>query len=122
MKAYIFAIIIFSALLATVIGNSVFIGHTASRLKEDISSIDYTSKATLKSEFERIYADYKKHERFISLTVSHDDLTNIEESFADIIGAIEAGDESLMMTAKSRLEDALSHLRRLSGINPESIF
>ena len=122
MKAYIFATIIFSALLTGVIANSVFVGRTAERLKSEIANLNCTDIESVKSEFERIHSDYKKHERFISLTVSHDDLTNIDESFSDISGAIEAKDESLLLTAKSRLEDALSHLRRLSGINPDSIF
>ena len=53
--------------------------------------------------------------------MSHDDLTNIEEAFAEIIGAARAGNEIGLITLKSRLRDSLEHLGRLSSINLDSI-
>ena len=74
------------------------------------------------SVYEEISHEYAKIQRYIGLTVSHDDLTNIEEDFNEILGAIEADDEESLIIAKSRLIGSLSHLRRLSGINADSIF
>ena len=49
-------------------------------------------------------------------------MTNIEEELNEILGAIEAEDRETLIIAKSRLMGSLSHLRRLSGINADSIF
>ena len=72
-------------------------------------------------EYERLYKDFKKKEQYISLTVNHEDLTDVESSFSEIVGAAKANDEEAFLTIKSRLIDALDHLRRLSGINIDSI-
>ena len=77
--------------------------------------------ASAMAEFERLFTSFRKAEKFISITVGHDDLTHIEENFADIIGAARAGDEDALVTTKSRLIDSLGHLRRLSGISLDSI-
>jgi hypothetical protein len=53
--------------------------------------------------------------------VSHSDLSEIEGAFAELIGAAEAKDEESVIIAKSRLTNALMHLRRLSIIGIEGI-
>ena len=108
-------------LLALVILNSIYIGSITEFFADRIKEIETDELSVTANEIKKIYADFKKNEKIISITVSHDDLTNIEESFADIIGAAEAGMAANVITIKSRLEDALRHLGRLSGINLDSI-
>ena len=67
------------------------------------------------------YEDFKRAERYISLTVNHDDLTNIEQLFAELIGHLSVGDTDSARVTKNRLVDALCHLRRLSGFNIDSV-
>ena len=109
-------------LTVTVLFNSLYIGKICRDLKSDIESVNGTDAELLCKEYEKIFERFKKAERIISLTVSHDDLTNIESEFCEIIGAIEAADEEGLIIAKSRLVGALRHLGRLSGINADSIF
>ena len=120
MKATIIAVLILSIVLISVFLNSFFISHG---IEEIISKLEETP-STLESYdlYEEIFEEYTKKQRFIGLTVSHDDLTNIESEFHEILGSIEAKDEETLIIAKSRLIGALSHLRRLSGINADSIF
>ena len=68
-----------------------------------------------------LYDEFKKKETFISLTVNHEDLTRIEESFSEIIGYLSVGNADDAMVIKNRLLDSLEHLRRLSGFNIDSI-
>ena len=104
-------------LIVAVLINSVYIGEICEELSREVDAAGVDS-----AEYERIFLKFQKAERIISLSVSHDDLTNIEEGFAEIIGAAKAGGEVGIMTVKSRLTDALLHLRRLSGIKIDSIF
>lgn len=101
-------------LIAAIIANSVYIQKTTSELVKLLELADYAS-------YEDLAETFKRRERFISLTVSHDDLTNIEEGFAELIGAVSANDEASLATIKSRLIDSLEHLGRLCGINIDSI-
>lgn len=121
MKAVRIAGIVLLLLLTSVILNSVYISKITEKFADRIQEIDTDNLEVATEILKNIREDFKKAEKFISITVSHDDLTNIEEGFADIIGAAEAGMKVDVITIKSRLEDALRHLGRLSSINFDSI-
>ena len=116
-----YAVLLF--LLLLVILNSFYIrsfcgkAHSISAEHESSDSLDSLSK-----RFEAIEEMYEKNEIFISLSVSHDDLTNIEDLLAEIRGAINTEDKDGALIAKSRFENAILHLGRLSSVNLESIF
>lgn len=120
MKAAIIAISVLTIVLLSVILNSLFISRGVEQIMEILENAPSTTDSH--DLYSDIFDDYMKKQRFIGLTVSHDDLTNIESEFHEIIGSIEADDEESLIIAKSRLVGALSHLRRLSGINADSIF
>lgn len=121
MKAAKIATLCLIILALSIFANSLYIEKTTKRLSQMVKQADISDMEKCNEEYERIFKEFKKAERFISLTVSHDDLTNIEEGFADIIGASRAGISANVMIVKSRLEDSLEHLGRLSGINLDSI-
>jgi hypothetical protein len=68
-----------------------------------------------------LYERFSKSERYISLTVSHEDLTNVEAGFTDLISYLELGMSEEATAAKNRLEDALRHLGRLSVFSFDAI-
>ena len=120
MKSKAFAIVTVVSIILLVIFSTLYIEWEIDKITLSVDRLD-TSSENAAEEASRIRGEYKSSVCFISLFVTHDDLTNIEESFADIIGAAEAGMKSNVITIKSRLEDALRHLGRLSGINLDSI-
>ena len=121
MKAVRISAAVLVFLLLSVVLNSLYISKLTEKFADRIQETDTEDLETASESLKRAREDFKKAEQFISITVSHDDLTNIEESFADIIGAAEAGMKVDVITIKSRLEDALRHLGRLSSINFDSI-
>lgn len=90
------------------------------RITRDVEDIEI-DKSEAKDEAERIFEQYMEREHYISLTVSHDDLTRIEEEFCEMISRLKAGDNEEAKVAKDRLIHSLEHLRRLSGFNIDSI-
>ena len=114
--------ILFFILLIAVLVNAIYI----SRFTEKIYAISATEDGgdieSLKQKFDKINDLYRKNEVFISLSVSHEDLTNIEEILSEINGALKAQDEKAVIIAKSRFENAVLHLGQLSALNIESIF
>ena len=78
----------------------------------------HESQAAAKESFE----NFRREENFLSLTVNHNDLTDIEGLYSEMLGYLAVNDRDGAKVTKSRLIDALSHLRRLSGINISSIF
>ena len=109
-------------LLLSVILNSIYIGNFTERIyslsrAETVEDID-----AFKGTFQKIKDIYNNNEIFVSLTVSHEDLTNIEEMLSEIEGAITAKDKDAVIIAKSRFESAVLHLGQLSALNIESIF
>ena len=116
------AIIIFIGIFIAVSVNSYVIAREARELYDDSIASNAESIESLFSSFTDIQKRYRRWELFISLTVSHEDLTSIESDLAEILGACEADDLESAIIAKSRLENSLLHLARLSGLNIESLF
>lgn len=119
MKVKIFA---FTALIVTVgfvAINTVVVKRAVSDIKNAVSEIDNAEDKL--SAAKEAYERFKSRETYISLTVNHDDLTSIEECFAEMIGYLEVGDNDGAHVTKSRLISSLEHLGRLSAINLDSI-
>ena len=110
------------ALLLAVILNAVYISRFSEKLYSISSEESGENIDDFESKFNEIKKIYGDNEIFISLTVSHEDLTNIEEILSEIDGALKAKDKNAVIIAKSRFESAVLHLGQLSALNIESIF
>ncbi len=119
MKLQISAIICALLLVVLVIANSILLSNNIESLLEDAEKIEPSPKSL--AEYEALRDDFMRRQRFMSLSVSHDDLTEIENILSELIGAARAEDEESLIIAKSRLEMSLTHLKRLSGINIDSV-
>ena len=86
----------------------------------DVEALNPSDTDIAKS-FSAVRDSYEKRSDYIYLTVSHSLMAEVDECFAEFEGAVLAGNEDEITQAKSRLIDALMHLRRLSGFKLESI-
>ena len=122
MKSVIFAYIICPLLLTLSLINSFALGNIIENIDAALSETDDSNPALAEEEYVRIYEEYKDVELYVSLSINHDDLSNLENAFAEIIGAARAGDKESVIIIKSRMNDYLRHIKRLIGINIDSIF
>ena len=120
MKAKIFAYITLFTIIASVFANTHYINQEIGEIAEAIQKID-TSNAHALNNVKTIQERFVRSSLFISLTVSHDDLTNVENDFAELIGCLTVGETNEATVVKSRLLNSLEHLRRLSDINFDAI-
>ena len=119
MRDKILAAFLLTVTLSFVVANTLIIKKEIEKVEDSVRALDIregNSKDAIDA-----YEIFKKKETYISMTVNHYDLTNIEESFAELIGYLSVGDYDGAAVTKSRLLDALSHLRRLTGFNIDSI-
>ena len=123
MKIKLFVIITLVTIIGAVALNTFFLNKEIEELSKLISAFNIKGMAIsdCEKEAKSIYEKFKKSETYISMTVSHDDLTNIEDSFAELIGYISVGDKDGAEVTKNRLINSLEHLKRLSGINVDSV-
>jgi predicted PurR-regulated permease PerM len=120
MKVKILAVIAFISVIAAIIANTIIINAQIGHLYERIENIDVSDENALNAA-QAAYEHYKKREAYISLTVNHDDLTNIEDAFAELIGYLSIDMNEDAFVTKNRLLCYVEHLRRLSGINIDAI-
>ena len=122
MRTKILAVVIFLLTVTLVSVNTYFLDRS---IGEVISAVKELEIAENGSEaFERateVKELYERRQSYISLSVSHNDLTEIESAFAELLGQLEVGELDGAKITKSRLVDALGHLRRLSGVNIDSV-
>ena len=98
-----------------VVANSFVVRELIDGVIEDVES-------AAPQEYEEIFANFKRIEKYISLSVDHEDMMDIDLAFAELIGMVKVGDSEGAEVTKSRLRYSLGHLRRLSGMNIDSIF
>ena len=120
MKITAIGIMVLVLLTLAVIINSLALDYNISAILTKITNAE--ESYSLADEYLSIYEDFMRREKFIAITVSHGDLTEIESCFAELLGAAKAKDDVSLIIAKSRLEKSLLHLKRLCGISPEGIF
>ncbi len=120
MTARILAVLTLVLTLGFVITNTLVLDFMIGELLGEVEELDTESTGAL-SAAEEIYEKFSRYEAYVSVTVSHDDLTNIELSFSELIGYLSVGDSDGAAVVKRRLEDALGHLRRLSGVNIDAV-
>ncbi len=118
MKARVIAIVIMALTVLFVTVNTLMLGIYMRRLESMLAQIDFENGS---DAFYEAYDYYKDRSVFITLTVSHSDLHEIEQDFAEISGALSVGDTKAAEVLKNRLVSSVEHMRRLTGVNIESI-
>ena len=107
MKSVRVALALLVITLCAVIANSIVLRHTFDTLTDKVEKTDDSDIAAAHVKYTEIFDEFKEKEWFISLTVNHEDLTNVEDALSEIIGATEAGDIDGVITIKSRLMNSL---------------
>lgn len=120
MKAGAFAICVMVLVATLVSVNSFMLHKSIDELIDDAEGLSIGG-GNAYEDAQMIKRSFEESERFISITVNHDDLTNIEQCYSELIGYLKVNMTDEAEVTKSRLIDALTHLRRLSGVNIDSI-
>ena len=122
MKTKIAAVIILVVLIIGVTANTLYLDKLITEITYDVENFvisDDTDDSTVRAR--EMFDNFKMRETYISTTVNHNDLTDIESLMSELVAYLSAGMTEEAEVAKSRLVDALGHLRRLSGVNIDSI-
>ena len=120
MREKILAVVILIAVVTFVIANTLIIERQIGDIEKEISTLNIEGEGAV-DQARKIHEDFMRKEKFISLTVSHDDLTNIEGCFVELIGYLSIGDADNAKVTKDRLTHSLEHLRRLSTFTIDAI-
>ena len=122
MKIKIFAVCVLAAVVGFTVFDTYLLQKQLSELYKAASALDVSERnESALADAKALREDFMNKERFISLTVNHDDLTNIEAAFTDLIGELSVEEYQNAEVAKNRLVDAIEHLGRLSGCNFDAI-
>ncbi len=120
MKEKIAAVILLFVIIISVWVNTVMLDQCIGELMDEIDKISIKENDAFQ-KFNNLYEEFKSRETYFGFTVSHDDLTSIEECFVEAVSYLENGNTDEAEIAKNRLWYYLEHLRRLSGFNIDSI-
>lgn len=120
MKVKIIAALLLVITVWAALANTAWLGREIGLYIQRVDELRLTVEGADELA-EDVFADFMKSETYMSITVNHDDLTNIEGLFSEMVGQLKVGDREGAEVTKDRLLDALRHLRRLSGINFDSV-
>ena len=122
MKTAIVALVLLISALTLVVANSLVLGYMIDGLVCEVEGLDTNNPTAAREGLEKLSDRFESRRPFIGLTVNHNDITSIEASISELFGAADAADTKTLAVVKSRLIGELTHLRRLSGINFDSVF
>lgn len=116
------AIVLLVALIIAVGVSTVISQNVIGDLIESTEAL-YTDDGCIRSEgdVKKIYDKFEKWRFFFNITINHNDIGYAESDLLELIEAIRANDSTAAGIAKSRLVGALKQLKRLSGVNSDSI-
>ena len=120
MREKILAVVLFALIILFVTVNTIVINKQITEVIEKVDRLDLSAENSVK-EANILYEDFMKKESYLSITVSHNDMTSIEDCFVEMIGYISVNDINNAAVVKYRLKSSLEHLRRLSGFNIDAI-
>ena len=120
MKQKILAVVLLIGVITFVTVNTIVLNKQIEATIDEVKSLSLEEE-NAESEARKMHDAFMKKEKYMSVTVSHDDLTSIEDCFVEMIGFLSVGDVQNAAVTKSRLISFLEHLRRLSGFNIDAI-
>lgn len=120
MKQKLFAVILLVVVISFVTINTIVIDRQIEEIMTGVEEVDINSE-NAEDDILRIFEDFKRKERYISLTVNHDDLTNIEDCFVSLVGYLSVGNTDEAEVTRNRLTNSLEHLKRLSTFTIDAI-
>jgi hypothetical protein len=121
MKEKIFGFATVIIIIAAVTFNTLTLHKEINSVYNTVNELQISSSPKSLKEAEAAYELFKQKGTFFGLTLNHEDISNIEDCFSEMIGCLYVGDTDGAAVTKNRLTDALDHLRRLSGINIDAI-
>lgn len=119
MKAFIISCVTVVTVIFAVFTNSLYITKRTDGFIEKLEALPADTSHS--EEYGKIYDEFMGITWYLTLTVNHTDISEIELCFAELLGAISAGDTESVIITKSRLLQSFLHFRRLSEININSI-
>ena len=120
MKEKIFAVVLFVLIIIFVTFNTLVLNKQITEVIDSVDKLDPRAENSAE-EANILYRDFMKKVAYFSITVSHNDITSIEECFVEMIGYVSVNDIDNATVVKYRLKHSLEHLRRLSGFNIDAI-
>ena len=123
MKTKILAVIICAVTVVSVYVNTYFLDAVIGEIEGAVEALEISENNMSDSlmDAREIQGLWERRETFMSLSVSHKDITDVGAILAELVGQLEVGNTDDAKVTKYRLTDALGHMRRLSGINIDSI-
>lgn len=119
IKAFTAALLIL--ILGAVTVNTIVLPRRIDRIIESVEAVTPTQDNSI-SDMKKAYDGFLDAEGYFSLTLNHNDLCEVGSLFVEAISYLSVENFEEASVAKSRLINALTHLRRLSEINIGSVF
>ncbi len=126
MKIFIVALLIFALLTSFVFFNIYYLTETLGDLREALACIPLPAEDTKElsvqaQQLSALRTVWGEKSAYISLTVNHADLMEVECHFAAALGAAYAGTRDNYLVSLSQLDYALSHLTEMAQATVKNV-
>ncbi len=126
MKVFLCAMIILALLVSGVFFNIHYLTKTLTEIRDDLDAIPIPQEGIKdltrqEADLSHLQDVWRRRSSYISLTVNHADLMEVETQFAAALGAARAGTRENYLVSLSQLDYALSHLAEMAQASVKNI-
>ncbi len=125
MKIFIFALVTLFLISFITFGTSSYIRDKTDSFLVRIEEIGVPEGDDLsheRKEYETLFSEWKKKSFIFNISTTNQDIVQIEEAFASVVGSCRANDKEEYQIETKRLSNMFSHLKRRFEFNLDSIF
>ncbi len=126
MKTFLLALLIFALLTSGIFINIGYLTNILSEIRTALYEIPLPSEGEKDLSLQilrlnQLKQKWEKHSPYISITVNHADLMEVETQFSAAIGAARAGTRENYIVSLSQLDYALSHLIEMAQASIKNV-
>lgn len=125
MKTFIFALVTLFIISFVTFGCSSYIREKTDGFLSRIEEIGVPDGDDLEKEqdaYEKLFSEWKRKSFIFNISATNQDILQIEEAFASVVGSCRANDREQYAVETKRLSSMFSHLKKRFEFNLNSIF
>lgn len=119
MKAFIISALLFSLLIALIIGNAIYVHRVSEQIRNKLDVLDQSNAEETLSYLEEYW---QRHQPYIGLSVSYRELDHLSELLLSLRASSETQNEQDFELYRKIAIDAADELSRLERFSIENLF
>lgn len=124
MKVFVLTVVIFALMTVGIFANTFIMTNMLSDIENSIKKLPRPDELDDPQATVSVYdieTAFSEKSFYLSLSMSHDDINNVEQAILSLKAAFEEKDSAAYREQLYQLKDAIKHIKRLAEISWDNV-